>query len=106
MFERPVGLRQLHPFEQALLHALFTTFEGDNTVLCQQLAKERLWFLEAGLATPVQARRLRKRRRERVDQIADKALSYVEAFGIPDICLGPLADAHYLARSGLIHPSS
>jgi acyl-CoA oxidase len=64
------------------------------------------WFLEAGMITPEQARLLRKHTHEQVDRVATRALSYVEAFAIPEICLGPLADPRYLLDSGLANDSS
>ena len=66
------------------------------------VAEDVGWFLEAGLLSSEQARLLRKHTHELVDRVATRALSYIEAFAIPEICLGPLADPNYLQRSGLV----
>lgn len=65
------------------------------------IAEDVGWFLEAGLLSGEQARLLRKQTYALVDRVAARALSYIEAFAIPEICLGPLADPQYLERSGL-----
>jgi acyl-CoA oxidase len=67
------------------------------------VAEDAAWFMEVGLVTPEQARLLRKQTHDQVDKVAPRALSYVEAFAIPDNCLGPLADPGYLRDSGLAH---
>ncbi|MET0384992.1 MAG: acyl-CoA dehydrogenase [Polyangiales bacterium] len=59
------------------------------------------WFLEHGYLTPDDARLLRNRIHGLLGEIAPRALDYVEAFGIPPHCLGPLADPAYLESSGL-----
>ncbi|HTU61759.1 MAG TPA: acyl-CoA dehydrogenase [Polyangiales bacterium] len=69
------------------------------------VAEDVGWFLEAGLLSGEQARLLRKHKHELVDRVATRALSYLEAFAIPEICLGPLADPNYLQRSGLVSSS-
>jgi acyl-CoA oxidase len=66
------------------------------------VAEDVGWFLEANLLSPEQARLLRKHKHDLVDHVATRALSYIEAFAIPEICLGPLADPHFLEHSGLI----
>jgi acyl-CoA oxidase len=65
------------------------------------VAEDAGWFLEQGMLVPEQARLLRKHMHEQVDRVATRALSYVAAFGIPEICLGPLADPRFLLDSGL-----
>jgi acyl-CoA oxidase len=66
------------------------------------IAEDAGWYLESGLIQPEEARLLRKQTHEQVDNVAKRALSYVEAFDIPDICLGPLADPRFLQDSGLV----
>lgn len=62
------------------------------------------WYLEHGYLKPEEARLLRDQERSFLDVIAPRALDYVAAFGIPEHCLGPLADGAYLASSGLAAP--
>jgi hypothetical protein len=52
------------------------------------------------MAAP-KSRAVRKMVNELVEELAPRALGFVAAFGIPPTCLGPLADATYLAASGL-----
>jgi hypothetical protein len=44
---------------------------------------------------------MRERVRDLLGEVAVRALDHVAAFGIPEHCLGPLADRSYLERSGL-----
>jgi acyl-CoA oxidase len=59
------------------------------------------WFLENGYFTARAARALRKELNLALAALRPDALTLADAFGIPDSCLGPLADAEYLARTGL-----
>jgi acyl-CoA oxidase len=59
------------------------------------------FFLAHGFVAERKARALRRAQRELCDRVAPLALSYADAFAIPALCLGPLADPDYLKRSGL-----
>jgi acyl-CoA oxidase len=74
--------------------------------LCQLFAlscmiDDLAFFVMHGSISEPKARALRKAQRELCDRIAPLALSYVEAFAIPALALGPLADPDYVRRSGL-----
>jgi acyl-CoA oxidase len=58
-------------------------------------------FLEHEYLAPPHARALRDMRRELLGRCAARALDYTAAFGIPEHCLGPLADRDYVEASGL-----
>jgi len=70
------------------------------------LTSDMGWFLEHGFFTPNDARHARDLQRSLLDEIAPRSLDYVAAFAIPQHCLGPLADATYLERSGLVPAAS
>lgn len=65
------------------------------------LERDLTWFLESGYVAPAKSRAVRKSVNGLLDELAPHASDLVEAFAIPETCLGPLADPAYLAASGL-----
>ncbi|HEY2733148.1 MAG TPA: acyl-CoA dehydrogenase, partial [Polyangiales bacterium] len=59
------------------------------------------WFLENDYLPAAKVRVLRKQRNALLAELKPLALALVEAFAIPNSCLGPLADPAYLVDSGL-----
>jgi acyl-CoA oxidase len=59
------------------------------------------WFLENDYLAAPRSRAIRSQINELVGELRDDTRTLVDAFGIPETCLGPLADPAYLTRTGL-----
>ena len=59
------------------------------------------WFLENGFLASVKSRAVRKAVNALIRELAPLCGDFVDAFGIPTSCVGPLADPVYLKASGL-----
>jgi acyl-CoA oxidase len=93
-------------------HFVFESFAeaaaGDSTLeaLCAlyglgRLLKDMTWFVEDGYVASAKARAIRRQVNVLLGELAPHALPLTDAFGIPETCLGPLADPEYLRDSGL-----
>jgi acyl-CoA oxidase len=81
---------------------------GDPTLesLCAlyglgRILKDMTWFVEDGYVAAQKARAIRKQVNVLLGALAPHALALTDAYGIPETCLGPLADPKYLRDSGL-----
>ncbi len=97
--------------ERQILEA-FQAKAKDGVVkqLCQLWAVWRIeddlaWFMERGDVPAGKARALRKALLALQAELKPQARTLVDAFAIPESCLGPLADIVYLQQSGLAQQS-
>jgi acyl-CoA oxidase len=65
------------------------------------LERDLAWYLENGYLAPEKSRAVRKLMNGMVNELRASALGITRAFGVPESCLGPLADPAYLVASGL-----
>jgi acyl-CoA oxidase len=94
--------------EQFVYDAFAQAAQGDPILesLCalyglERLVKDMAWFVEDGYVAAAKARAIRKQLNTLLGELAPHACALTDAFGIPETCLGPLADAEYLRASGL-----
>jgi acyl-CoA oxidase len=66
-----------------------------------RIEADAAWFLENGYIAANKSRAIRSELNQLVRELASDAGTLVAGFGIPDSCLGPLADEDYLSATGL-----
>ena len=66
-----------------------------------EIHRDVSWFLETEYVAPRKARALRKLKASLCAEVAPDAVAYVNAFGIPDAMLGPIAFENYAEHSML-----
>ncbi|MDB4985379.1 MAG: acyl-CoA dehydrogenase, partial [Myxococcaceae bacterium] len=106
--DHALSLARAH-IEAFVLHAFQAVAQNEPQLepLCALYGLSRIeadlaWFLENGFLAAPKSRAVRNSINELVNELAPRALDFVEAFGIPPSCLGPLADPSYLSGSGLV----
>ncbi len=105
--DHAIALARAHT-ERFVLESFQKAAEGDEVLerLCALyglscVEADTAWFLENSYVVTGKARAIRKERNALLGELAPALLGLVDAFGIPDTCLGPLADPTYLKASGL-----
>jgi acyl-CoA oxidase len=105
--DHALALAKAHT-ERFVYESFAKATEGDATLeaLCAlyglgRLAKDMAWFVEDGYVAAAKARAIRKQFNSLLGELAPHSLALADAFGIPETCLGPLADPEYLRASGL-----
>lgn len=105
--DHALALAKAHT-ERFVYDSFANAAEGDATLepLCAlyglgRLAKDMAWFVEDGYVAAEKARAIRKQINTLLGELAPHSLPLTDAFGIPETCLGPLADPEYLRASGL-----
>jgi len=66
-----------------------------------RIEADAAWFLENGYFVANKSRAIRSELNSLVGELAIESRTLIDAFGIPESCLGPLADSSYLAATGL-----
>lgn len=105
--DHALALAKAHT-ERFVFESFAEAAKGDPTLetLCAlyglcRLSKDMAWFVEDGYVAAAKARAIRRQVNVLLGELAPHVLALTDAFGIPETCLGPLADPEYLRDSGL-----
>lgn len=107
-----IALAEAHTIEH--IHECFATgiasCEGEEKVAMEsmralyavsELHRDLSWFVETEYIAPRKARAIRKLKASLCTRVGKDAVAYVDAFGIPDAMLGPIAFENYAEHSML-----